>query len=502
MRSTVSRNDSGGSNILLYATEQSPPMTDDFEVVIGLEIHVQLDTETKMFCSCSTDYEDSEPNTHTCPVCLGLPGSLPVVNERAVEYAVRVGKALECDIRDETRFHRKNYYYPDLPKNFQISQYDAPINEDGRLVVSVEGEKNDIGITRAHMEEDPGALTHKGGSIERSNYTLVDYNRSGTPLLEIVTEPDIRSPEEARAVVDTLREILEYLDVFDASRSGALRVDANISISQDGVEGNRTEVKNIGSTKGVVRALRYEVTRQKNRLKRGGDITQETRHYDDDRGVTVTLREKEEEKDYRYFEEADIPVLRTTEFKDDVHVPELPRERRARFEDEYGVSDEVAEKLTSRKAVADFYEDVATTVDSNLAATWVADELLRELNYRDLDVTALEADAFAELVELVADDELTDANAVEALRAALDDEEHTPVDVVDERDLRKADEDVTVEATREAVEENPDAVEDYLGGDEEAINYLVGQVMRKTGGSADPAVVNDVLREEIAEVKE
>jgi len=487
----------------LYATEQFTPMTDDFEVVIGLEIHVQLNTETKMFCSCSTDYEDSEPNTHTCPVCLGLPGTLPVVNERAVEYAVRVGKALDCEVRDETRFHRKNYFYPDLPKNFQISQYDAPINEDGELVVSVEDEDHEIRIRRAHMEEDPGSLVHKGGSIERSNYTLVDYNRSGTPLLEIVTEPDIRSPKEARAVVDTLREILEYLDVFDASRSGALRVDANISISQDCVEGNRTEIKNIGSTKGVIRALRYEVTRQKNRLKRGGEVVQETRHYDDDRGVTVTLREKEEEKDYRYFEEADIPVLRTTEFKDDVRVPELPRERRARFEDEYGVSDEVAEKLTSRKAVADFYEEVAAGVDVDLAATWVADELLRELNYRDMGIDAVDADAFAALVELVADGELTDANAVEALRASLDDDEgRSPVEVVDERDLRVVDEDVTVEATREAVEENPDAVEDYLGGDDEAINYLVGQVMRKTGGSADPAVVNDVLRNEIAKIKE
>ena len=476
-------------------------MTDDFEVVIGLEIHVQLDTATKMFCSCSTDYEEAEPNTHTCPVCLGLPGTLPVVNERAVEYAVRVGKALDCDVRDETRFHRKNYFYPDLPKNFQISQYDAPINQDGKLVVSVEGEEHEIGIRRAHMEEDPGSLVHKGGSIERSNYTLVDYNRSGTPLLEIVTEPDIGSPEEARAVVDTLREILEYLDVFDASRAGALRVDANVSISEGGEEGNRTEVKNIGSTKGVVRALRYEITRQKNRLKRGGDVTQETRHYDDDRGVTVTLREKEEEKDYRYFEEADIPVLRTTEFKDDVHVPELPRERRARFGEEYGVSDEVAEKLTSRKAVADFYENVAAQVDSQLAATWVADELLRELNYRDIDVSAVDADEFASLVSLVAQDELTDANAVEALRAALD-EQRPPVEVVDERDLRAATEDETVEATREAIDENTDAVEDYLGGDDEAINFLVGQVMQRTGGSADPGTVNQVLREELDGRKE
>jgi len=471
-------------------------MTDDFEVVIGLEIHVQLDTETKMFCSCSTDYDDAEPNTHTCPVCLGLPGALPVVNKRAVEYAVRVGKALDCEIRDETRFHRKNYFYPDLPKNFQISQYDAPINEDGSLVVSVEDEDHEIRIRRAHMEEDPGSLVHKGGSIERSNYTLVDYNRSGTPLLETVTEPDIRSPEEARAVVDTLREILEYLDVFDASRAGALRVDANVSISQDGETGNRTEVKNIGSTKGVVRALRYEVTRQKNRLKRGGDVTQETRHYDDDRGVTVTLREKEEEKDYRYFEEADIPVLRTTEFKDDVGVPELPRERRDRFRDEYGVSDEVAEKLTSRKTVADMYEDVSESVDPQLAATWVADELLRELNYRDADVDTVDAQEFAALVSLVSDDELTDANGVEALRAALD-EDRAPADIVDERDLRAATEDETVEATREAIDENPDAVDDYLGGDDGAINFLVGQVMQKTGGSADPATVNEVLRDEL-----
>jgi aspartyl-tRNA(Asn)/glutamyl-tRNA(Gln) amidotransferase subunit B len=473
-------------------------MTDDFEVVIGLEIHVQLDTDTKMFCSCSTDYDDAEPNTHTCPVCLGLPGTLPVVNERAVEYAVRVGKALDCDVRDETRFHRKNYFYPDLPKNFQISQYDAPINENGLLVVSVEDEDHEVRIRRAHMEEDPGSLVHKGGSIERSNYTLVDYNRSGTPLLEVVTEPDIRSPEEARAVVETLREILEYLDVFDASRAGALRVDANVSISQDGEEGNRTEVKNIGSTKGVVRALRYEITRQKNRLNRGGEVTQETRHYDDDRGVTVTLREKEEEKDYRYFEEADIPVLRTTEFKDDVRVPELPRERRARFSDEYGVSDEVAEKLTSRKAVADLYEDVVDRADADarLAATWVADELLRELNYRDTDVSAVGAEGFAALVSLVADDELTDTNAVEALRAALD-EDRPPVDVVDERDLRAASEGETVEATRAAIDDNPDAVEDYLGGDEEAINFLVGQVMQRTGGSADPGTVNEVLRDEL-----
>jgi len=475
-------------------------MTDDpdLEVVIGLEVHVQLDTDTKLFCSCSTGYDDAEPNTHTCPVCLGLPGALPVLNDRAVEYAVRVGEALDCDIADETRFHRKNYYYPDLPKNFQISQYDVPINRDGEIVIEVEDEERAIGIRRSHLEEDPGSLVHKGGSIERSKYTLVDYNRSGTPLLETVTEPDIRSPEEARAVAETLREILEYLDVFDADRGGALRVDANISISQGDEEGNRTEVKNIGSTKGVVRALRYEITRQKNLLGRGGEVTQETRHYDDDRGVTVTLREKEEEKDYRYFEEGDLPVVNTVPYQEEVDIPELPRERRSRFTEEYGVSDEVAEKLTSRKTVADTYEEVTEEVEAELAATWIADELLRELNYRGMALEDVDAEEFAELLGLVEEDEITDANAVEALREALD-EERPPVKVIDENDLRKADEDVAVEAAHEAVEENPDAVEDYLGGDDEAINFLVGQVMQKTGGSADPGTVNEVLREKLAE---
>lgn len=469
----------------------------DVDVVIGLEIHVQLDTESKMFCGCSTNYEDSEPNTHVCPVCLGLPGSLPVVNKRAVEYAVMVGKALNCEVRDETRFHRKNYFYPDLPKNFQITQYDAPINQDGELTIQVEDREKEIGIRRAHMEEDPGALVHKGGSIERAKYTLIDYNRSGTPLLEIVTEPDLSSPGEARSLVDKLREILEYLGVFDAERGGALRVDANVSI-EDGEndEVNRTEVKNIGSIKGVEKALAYEVTRQKNLLERGDVVTQETRHYDDDRGVTVTLREKEEEKDYRYFEEPDIPVLRVADWKQEIDIPELPEERRTRLQKEYGVSGEVAEKLTSRKAIADYYEKVAENVDNKVAATWTADELVREVNYRDLLITAIKPEEFAELLKLIDEGEVTDRNAVEALREALD-SGRTPVEVVEDEGMKKVSKDVTVEAAREAIDENPEAVEDYQGGEEEAINYLVGQVMQKTDGSADPGTANKVLREEL-----
>lgn len=464
----------------------------DVEVVIGLEIHVQLDTDSKMFCGCSTDYSDSPPNTHTCPVCLGLPGSLPVVNRRAVEYAVMVGKALDCEIREETRFHRKNYYYPDLPKNFQITQYDAPINQDGSLTVKVEDREKEVGVRRAHMEEDPGALVHKGGSIERAKYTLVDYNRSGTPLLEIVTEPDLSSPKEARALVDKLREILEYLGVFDADRGGALRVDANVSIAGEG-DVNRTEVKNIGSIKGVEKALAYEVTRQKNLLERGGEVEMETRHYDDDRGVTVSLRAKEEEKDYRYFREPDLPPLRVGDWVDEIEIPELPEERRLRLQEEYGVSREVAEKLTSRKEVADFYEEVVRHVDPAVAATWTVDELVRELRYRGLTVDSIRVEDFAELLLLVERDEITDRNAVEALRESLD-SGRAPADVVEEEDMKKAGRDATVEAAREAIDENPDAVEDYHSGEEEALNYLVGQVMQKTGGSADPRTANEVLR--------
>jgi aspartyl-tRNA(Asn)/glutamyl-tRNA(Gln) amidotransferase subunit B len=507
-------------------------MNDDaVDVVIGLEIHVQLDTATKMFCGCSTDYEDSEPNTHTCPTCLGLPGALPVVNERAVEYAVKVGKALDCDVRDETTFHRKNYFYPDLPKDFQITQYDAPINEDGEVAVRVEDEEQTVGIRRAHMEEDPGALVHKGGSIERATHTLIDYNRSGTPLLEIVTEPDLRSPQEARALVDKLREILEYLGVFDVDRGGALRVDANVSIAPAGHDdpieeaGNRTEVKNIGSIKAVEKALAYEVTRQKNQLKRGGEVAQETRHYDGDRGVTVTLREKVGEKDYRYHREADLPPLRVAHWADEIAIPELPDARRERFAEEYGLGDEEAEKLTSRKAVADLFEAVADRVDADLAATWIADELLRELHHRDLDVAdavgahihaeegaeaadgapgeaipAADPEALVDLLALVASGDVTDRNAVEALRTALD-EGREPAAVVEEEGLGAAGEDETMAAVTDAIDENPDAVDDYLGGDDEAINYLVGQVMQKTGGSADPGTANEALHERLEELR-
>ncbi|AGB32862.1 aspartyl/glutamyl-tRNA amidotransferase subunit B [Natrinema pellirubrum DSM 15624] len=489
----------------------------DLVTVIGLEVHVQLETDTKIFCGCSTEPTD-EPNENVCPVCLGLPGALPVLNEGAVEAAVKIGKAIDADIPEETRFHRKNYYYPDLPKNFQITQYDEPICQDGDLEIAVEGQRRTVAIERAHLEEDPGSLQHVGGGggIDSAEYTLVDYNRAGTPLMEIVTAPDFRSPGEVRAFLAELEEVLEYLGVFDAERDGSLRIDANLSIiPEEDIEGddtdeigidalesaNRTEVKNISSHKGAEKALAYEETRQKNAIQRGRAVEQETRHWDESRGITVSMRSKEEEKDYRYFEEADLPPLRVSDWKDEIAIPELPSARRERFQAEYGLSEEAASKLTSTKQVADFYEDVAGEFDPDLAATWVADNLLGELNYRDIEITEIEGrlEEITRLVELVAEDEITAKNARETVLRSMLDDGRTPDEVVAEEGLGKTGEDEVQQAVVEAIDENPDAVDDYESGDDGAINFLVGQVMQKTGGSADPGDVNQLLRAELEE---
>ncbi|MFB6154941.1 MAG: Asp-tRNA(Asn)/Glu-tRNA(Gln) amidotransferase subunit GatB [Haloferacaceae archaeon] len=485
----------------------------DLAVVIGLEVHVQLETETKIFCGCSTESaEDEEPNTRTCPVCLGLPGALPVLNEGAVEAAVKVGKALGSEIPEETRFHRKNYYYPDLPKNFQITQYDAPVCQGGHLEVEVEGTRRVVGVERAHLEEDPGSLQHKGGSIDTADYTLVNYNRAGTPLMEIVTDPDFRSPKEVRRFLAKLEEVLEYLGVFDSTRDGSLRVDANISmvpadeVDEDGAvdddvlaAANRTEVKNISSHRGAEKALAYEVTRQRNAIQRGREVEQETRHWDESRGITVSMRSKEAEKDYRYFREADLPPLQVADWKETIPIPELPDARRERFAAEYGLDEESASKLTSTKAVADFYEEVAEEFDPDLAATWVADNLLGELNYRDMEITDVEGrlDEFKRLVELVDSGDITVKNAEEVVLRRMLDEDASPQTVIEDEGLGKADSGEVERAVAAAIDENPEAVEDYHSGEGGALNFLVGQVMQKTGGSADPGDVNRMLRERL-----
>jgi len=487
--------------------------TEEHAVVIGLEVHVQLETATKIFCGCSTAADaDEEPNSRTCPVCLGLPGALPVLNKGAVEAAVKIGKALDAEIPERTTFHRKNYYYPDLPKNFQLTQYDAPICQQGSLEISVEGDRREIGITRAHLEEDPGSLQHKGGSIDTAEATLINYNRAGTPLVEIVTEPDFRSPAETRAFLAKLEEVLEYLGVFDATRDGSLRVDANISlVDADEVDdagaiddsvledANRTEVKNISSHKAAEKALAYEVSRQKNAVKRGRALETETRHWDESRGITVSMRSKESEADYRYFREADLPPLEVADWKAQIDIPELPDARRERFVADYGLDSESASKLTSTKEVADFFEAVAEEFDPDVAATWVADNLLGELNYRDMLITDIEGrlDEFSHLIELVENDELTVKNAEEVVLRSMLDDGDDPETIIDREGLGKADDDAIAGFVTEAIDENPDAVDDYHSGEDGALNFLVGQVMQKSQGSADPGSVNQLLREEL-----
>ncbi len=494
-------------------TAQSSRAEVDYQAVIGLEVHVQLQTRTKIFCGCSTDFGASQPNTHTCPVCLGLPGALPVLNEAAVEAAIKVGKALDAEIATTTRFHRKNYFYPDLPKNYQITQYDEPICRDGELEISHRGVDRTITIERAHLEEDPGSLQHAGGSIATAEYTLIDYNRAGVPLMEIVTAPDFREPGEIRAFLAKLEEVLSYLGVYDASRDGSLRVDANISlIDKDAFEGdkvdperlkqaNRTEVKNISSHKGAERALSYEITRQRNALRRDKAVAQETRHWDENRGITVGLRTKEAEADYRYFREPDLPPIRTDTLVDVVTIPELPDARRDRFAKEYGLDPEAADKLTSTKQVADFYERIAQAFDPELAATWVADELLGELNYRDMTITDIDdrLDQFHRLIELVAEESITAKNAREVVLRTMLDEGADPDEIVEAEGLGMSDDDEVALAVEAAIDEHPEAVADFHTGEDGALNFLVGQVMRKTGGRADPGAVNELLREQLAE---
>ena len=502
-------------------TMTAQAVEEDLAVVIGLEVHVQLETETKVFCGCSTE-PAAEPNTNTCPVCLGLPGALPVLNEAAVEAAVKVAKAINAEIPTETRFHRKNYYYPDLPKNFQITQYDAPVCRDGSLEIDVEGESREIDVRRAHLEEDPGSLVHvtdgtrpleaRRTSIDRADYTLVDYNRAGTPLMEIVTRPDFRGPSEVRAFLAKLEEVPEYLGVFDSERDGSLRVDANLSVvdgdavAADGSvpravleAANRTEVKNISSHKGAEKALSYEASRQRNAVERGREVEQETRHWDEAKGVTVSMRAKEAEKDYRYFREADLPPLRVADWRERLSIPELPDARRERFREEYGLSREAASKLTSRKQVADFYEAVAEQFDPDTAASWVADRLLGELHYRDMAVADVQhrLEEFTRLVELVDAGEITVKNAEERVLRTMLDEGLSPDAVVEREGLGKTDDDAVVDAVESAIAEHPDAVEDYHAGEGGAVNFLVGQVMNATGGSADPGTVNELLRERL-----
>lgn len=457
------------------------------DVVIGLEVHAQLNKlRSKLFCSCPTNYHKSPPNTHVCPVCLGMPGAMPVINREAIKSAIKVAVALNSKIQPMTVFDRKNYFYPDLPKNFQISQYDRPLALGGYVAIESDGGEKRIQLRRIHLEEDPGKLSYKG-SITTANYSMIDYNRSGMPLLEIVTEPVISSPKEARIFLNKLRMILEYLDVFNGELEGAMRVDANVSIAG----GVRVEVKNISSFKGVEKALNYEILRQKNLLKRGKAVVRETRHFDEAQEITVSLRSKEEEQDYRYFPEPDLPVVFTEELLKEVEgtLPEMPEEKRERLRKEYGISDHYAKVLILDLKMTDFFEKVAKLIDPKLAVTWIVDILRGELNYRDWSFyegfEKFAPEEFAKLLKFFVEEKITEKGVVEVIRTKLDKGGEVE-QIIAEKRLFAIPKDEIEKFCREAIQENSKAVQDYLSGKKQALNFLVGQVMKKTRGRADP----------------
>ena len=471
----------------------------DADVIVGLEVHCQLNTKSKLFCGCSTDYRDDGPNTHVCPICLGLPGTMPALNRRAIEYAMKVAKALNCTVIPESEFSRKNYFYPDLDKAYQITQYDKPLAEGGYVEIEGDdGKERKIQLTRIHVEEDPGRLVHMGNA-ERGRYSLVDYNRAGVPLIEIVSEPDMRSPKEARKFLNKLRATLEYLGVFDSEKEGSLRVDANISLRGS----ERVEVKNITSYKGVEKALTFEVTRQKNLIRRGLTVERETRHYLEARGITQSARSKETENDYRYFPEPDLRPLRVQSWVKDIALPELPDARRERFVAQYSCSLNHARTLTGELKMANFFEAVVADNRADLcslAATWIADTLSGELNYRNMGIDGVDPHRFGSLLLLLKNGTITDKSGIEVLRVILDEQlkgetVETPEAVVARLNLAKTagDDGALAAAVKEAIQENPKAVEDYKAGKNGAINFLVGQVMKKTRGRADPGELNSLV---------
>ena len=476
----------------------------DYEVVIGLEIHAELKTLSKMFCSCDASF-GGEPNTKTCPVCLGLPGVLPVLNRRAVELAARLALALGCDIAPCSIFHRKNYFYPDMPKNFQISQYDLPLGVGGHLDLEVDGEPFRVGITRVHLEEDTGKSVHvsASGRIHGSEYSLEDFNRAGVPLLEIVTEPDIRTSEQARTFMQELKSIMEHLEVSDCKmEEGSLRCDANISLRPRGAAGMgvKTEVKNMNSFRALYRALEYEIERQQEILASGGEVAQETRHWDADANVTTPLRTKEYAYDYRYFPEPDlVPLEPDRAFIDEVRagLPELPAGRRRRLREDYGLPAHDAGLLTSSKAMGDFFEAaVGEGADPKAVSNWMMGELSAYLNAQSIEIEEVLV-APAQLAAMIG---MMDGGVISGKIAKSVFEEmlstgKEPADIVRERGTTQiSDGDELARVIGEVIEENPGSVEDYRGGKEKAMGFLVGRVMRKTRGRANPQLVNELLR--------
>jgi aspartyl-tRNA(Asn)/glutamyl-tRNA(Gln) amidotransferase subunit B len=470
-----------------------------YEVVIGLEVHAQLSTVSKMFCGCSTTF-GSRPNTQVCPVCLGLPGALPVVNARAVEFAVRLGLATECTIAHASVFARKNYFYPDCPKNYQISQFETPLCTNGRLSVA-DGERL-IRIRRIHLEEDAGKLLH----VEGADHSLVDMNRSGVPLVEIVSEPDLRTPQEASEYLQKLRSLVRYLDICDGNmEEGSLRCDVNLSVRKhgEGGLGTKSEIKNLNSFKQVEQAIEFEFVRQTEIIESGARVKQDTLLWDAASRRAVVMRSKEEAHDYRYFPEPDLRTLRVAEeliARVRAGLPELPDAKQKRFVSEYGIPAYDAHVLTSSADLADYFEKVVSHgADAKAASNWVMGEVMRELNEHKIDVGrfGIRPDALAELVTLQASGKVNSSTAKEVFKEMLA-SGNDAASIVKVRGLEQVSDNSAIEKEAIAVlDENPDEVKRYLSGKEQLLQFFVGQLMKRTRGKANAQMATTILKQQL-----
>ena len=475
-----------------------------YETVIGLEVHVQIKTKTKIFCSCSTEF-GSPPNENTCPICLGMPGVLPVLNKRFLESSMRACLATHCTIEPMNRFARKNYFYPDLPKGYQISQFELPLGTNGYININVDGTKKRIGLTRIHMEEDAGKLIH-GENSGRPGKSYVDFNRTGVPLCEVVSEPDMRSAEEARAYLNELKSILEYTGVSDCNmEEGSLRCDANVSIRPVGQKefGTRAELKNLNSFKFIQKAIEYEVDRQTKLLDQGDTVKQETRLYDADRNETFPMRSKEEAHDYRYFPDPDlVPIMIDEAWVEELRktIPELPEQKRERFVKSYKIPEYDAGVLTSSKPLADYFEQcTALFPQPKTISNWMMGDLLRELKKdgRNIVDCPVSPSALVDLLKLIESGTIS-GNIAKGIFEEMYQTQKSAGSIVDEKGLKQITDSSAIEKiVAEVLQANPSQVEEFKGGKEKVLGFLVGQVMKASKGKANPGMVNKLLKEKM-----
>ena len=477
-------------------------LRNDYEMVMGLEVHAELSTKTKIFCSCPTEF-GGEPNTHTCPICMAMPGTLPVLNEKVVEYAVKAGLATNCEISRDSKNDRKNYFYPDLPKAYQISQFDKPLCEHGYIEIEDdEGNPKKIRLTRIHIEEDAGKLNHN----EFGGGSLVDLNRAGVPLIEIVSEPDLRSSGEAERYLKKLKSILEYIEVSDCKmQEGSLRADVNVSVRKKGSDklGTRTEMKNMNSFKAITRAIEYEAERQADVIEDGGKIDQETLRWDDVSGKTFSMRDKEDAQDYRYFPDPDLVAIRLSEeYIENIknNLPELPESRKARYMDEFKLSEKDSNLLTASKYLSNFFEEAEEICkNAKAVANWILSDISRILNEKEMEAEEIPftGKELAKLVELIEKGTISSAIGKKVITELFENSKD-PEEIIKEKGwIQISDEGAIKEVVMKVLENNPQSVSDYKAGKDKALGFLVGQAMKETKGKANPQMLNKMFLGEL-----